>query len=141
MDTTGYAWLLANSNQALVDSSGGNIGNVRLYGSRVVSSATLQVNDLTFMPGTGAALTAPAGTLYVSGNWNNAAGGTYNANGGTVVFDGPGTVQQLTSGGKGFFNLTVAAGATLQLEDDLTYAGAFTLNGTFDPNGHKVNGH
>jgi hypothetical protein len=103
-----------------------------------VTSANLQVANITFVAGS--SLTAPAGNLYVSGNWNNSAGGTFNANGGTVVFDGTGATQQLTSGGKAFNNLTIAVGASLQLEDDLTYLGNFINNGTFDANGHKVNG-
>jgi hypothetical protein len=137
VNTGNYSWLLCGS---IADNTGGNVGNVQLYGSQmIVTSPNLQVANLTFS-GSAAALTGPTGTLCVSGNWNNSLGKTFNANGGTVVFDGTGATQQLTSGGKAFNNLTIAAGASVILEDDLGYLGVFTINGTFGPNGHKVNG-
>ena len=40
-------------------------------------------------------------------------------------------MQQLTSGGKAFNNLTIAAGAVVELEDSLTVLGLFTNLGTF----------
>ena len=53
-------------------------------------------------------LTAPAGNLFVSGNWTNRVGASFVPNGGTVVFDGVGVTQLLTSGGRTFNNLTIA---------------------------------
>ena len=56
----------------------------------------------------------PLGVLLVSGNWDDGVGGGFNANGGTVIFDGTGT-QLLNSGGKALNNLTIASGRTLDL--------------------------
>jgi Bacterial Ig domain len=132
VNTGSYAWLCTN----LTDTSGGNLGNVTLEGGALVNSANLLVNNLTFTAG--ATLTAPTGNLYVSGNWNNSAGGTFNANGGTVVFDGTGGTQLLTSGGSAFNNLTISAGSSVQLQDNLTVIDVLANLGTLNPNGHTV---
>jgi hypothetical protein len=71
----------------------------------------------------------------VSGNWTNGVGASFTSNGGTVVFDGTGGLQQLTSGGKAFNNLTILAGATLKLDDNLTVLGVLTNDGTLIPFG------
>jgi hypothetical protein len=138
VNTGTYAWFLSSSSPVST-APGTNLGNIEINGSVTVSSASLQVANLT-IAAVGDSLKAPTGNLSVSGNWNNSVGGTFTPNGGTVVFDGSGSTQQLTSGGKAFDNLTIAAGASVILEDNLTFTGTFTNNGTFNPNGHTVNG-
>ena len=137
VSTNSGSWILAGpANMTLTDSSDGSLGNIQLYASRIVRGTNLQVGNVTFA--SGGSLTAPTGTLYVSGNWNNSAGDAFTPNGGTVDFDGSGGTQQLTSGGKSFYNLIIAAGSTVILEDDLTINGFFTNLGTLNPNGHNV---
>jgi hypothetical protein len=82
-------------------------------------------------------LKAPSGSLYVSGNWDDRLGGGFNANGGTVVFDGTAT-QTINSGGKTFNNLRIAKGSTLMLLSDVHVVGVFTNLGTLILNGHKI---
>jgi fibronectin-binding autotransporter adhesin len=137
VNTGTYSWILGSLGPVSA-ASGLNLGNIEIDGA-VTVIGSLQVANVTFAAASDS-LKAPAGSLFVSGNWNNAVGGTFTPNGGTVVFDGTGGIQQLTSGGKSFYNLTIAVGASVILEADLTYAGAFIDNGTFNPNGHKVNG-
>jgi hypothetical protein len=135
VNTGTYSWLVTGP---LAATSGLNLGNIEVDGANVtVSSPSLQVAGVTFAAA-GDKLTAPAGNLLVSGNWNNGVGASFTSNGGTVVFDGAGGTQQLNSGGKAFNNLTILAGSKLQLEADVTILGAFINDGTFDTNGHKV---
>ena len=136
VNTDSYTWKLGG--QGPVSATAGlNLGNIEIDGANViVGGASLQVANVTFTAGKG--LTAPTGNLLVSGNWNNGVGATFTANGGTVVFDGNGGTQLLTSGGKAFNNLTIAAGATMELEADVTISGVFTNDGTFIPNGHRI---
>jgi hypothetical protein len=138
VNTGPYAWRLGG--QGPVSAAPGlNLGNIEIGGANVtVSSTSLKVANITFAAA-GAGFTAPAGNLFVSGNWDNSAGGTFTANGGTVVFDGDSGTQLLTSGGQAFNNLTIAAGATLELEADVTIHGVFDDFGVFLPNGYMVN--
>jgi hypothetical protein len=131
-----HTWRLGG--QGPVSATDGlNLGNVEIDGANVtVGSADLQVANLTFASASDG-FTAPTGNLLVSGNWNDSAGGSFSANGGTVVFDG-GKKQLLTSGGQDFNDLTIAAGTTLILEADVTVTGTFTNLGTFVPNGHSI---
>ena len=136
VNTGTFSWLVGN---AVSTAAGLNLGNIIVDGTNVtVSGNSLQVANIGFEAAIDK-LTAPTGSLFVSGNWNNSVAATFVANGGNVVFDGANGSQQLTSGGKTFFKLTVAAGSDLVLEDDLNYNGTFTDLGTFDANGHKVN--
>ena len=90
--------------------SGLNLGNIEINGSNVtVSGANLQVANVSFASASDK-LTAPTGNLLVSGNWNDSIGAAFASNGGTVIFDGTGAIQQLTSGGQSFHNLTITAG-------------------------------
>ena len=61
----------------------------------------------------------------------------FNANGGTVVFDGTGT-QSVNSGGKAFHNLTIAARSTLELDSDVIVAVVLVNLGTLGAHGHKI---
>ena len=109
-------------------------------------SQTLTVSQGTFAPpagadladvsiASGAALSAPAGSMSVSGSFAN--NGTFTANGGTVTFDG--TSAQVISGSSAatFANLTVAAGASLSVNAVTpatpapTVTGILTVNGAF----------
>jgi len=139
VNTGSFSWLLGNSGMTITDTSGGNLGNINLYGTRTVNSASLAVANVTFVAGYVTGLTGPTGNLFVTGNWNNSAGGSFTPNGGTVVFDGAsGTTQQVTSGGKAFNNLTIAAGSTLELEANVTILDAFINSGVLIPNGFTV---
>jgi hypothetical protein len=128
---TGTHELLVGGQGPLSAATGVSIGNIEIDGASVtVSSPSLQVANLTFAASSDK-LTAPVGKLFVSGNWTNSVGANFAANGGTVVFDGVRRLQLLTSGGKAFNNLTIAAGAIVELEDSLTVLGLFTNLGTF----------
>ncbi|MDB5339288.1 MAG: Hemagluttinin repeat-containing protein, partial [Planctomycetaceae bacterium] len=133
-------WFVGNTSGGtnIVSTAGSlSLGNVTLAGNIGAAFATglhvanLNLNAFSF--------TAPS-VLYVSGDWNNTAKAAFNANGGTVIFNGTGTQQKLTSGGKSFYNLTIAVGATVQLQDDLTYLVTLVTSGVLNRNGHKVNG-
>jgi hypothetical protein len=132
VDTGAYAWLLGGQGPVSA-ASGLNLGNIEIAGANVrVSSTSLQVANITFASAS-ATFTAPTGSLFVSGNWDNSVGATFTPNGGTVVFDGASGTQLLTSGGQAFNNLTISEGATVQLEDPLTVNGVFTNFGTLIP--------
>ncbi|MEI6297714.1 MAG: hypothetical protein WCO84_08845, partial [bacterium] len=81
------------------------------------------------------ALTAPSGTLSVSGNWSQ-SGGIFTSNSGTVTFDGAGT-QTFDSNNSIFCNVINAGSGTLQLTShNLTATGALTnSSGVFNANG------
>ena len=126
-------------NESIGAAAGLNLGNLTLSTniSAGQMSAGLQINNLNL---NGHSLVAPS-SLYLSGNLiAGASGSTFTANGGTVYFDGHTSIQQLTSGGNVFYNLTISSGATLQLNDDLLVSHVFTNSGTLDKNGHKLNG-
>jgi hypothetical protein len=137
VSTSSGSWILARpANMTLTESSGGGLGHIQLYASRIVSGTSLQVGNVTFA--SGGSLTAPTGTLYVSGNWNNSAGDAFTLNGGTVDFDGSGGTQQLNSGGKAFNNLIISTGSTVVLKADLTINGVFSHLGTLNRNGRNA---
>jgi sugar lactone lactonase YvrE len=80
---------------------------------------------------------APSTTLFDTGNWVN-AGGVFDANGGTVVFNGT-SLQTINAGWQDFNNVTHSGIALLRaVQSDLTVDGLFTNAagaGAFDPNG------
>ena len=130
-------WIVGN--ETVSTAAGLNLGNLSLSGNIAAGkfSSGLQVANLTL---NGHSLVAPA-VLYVSGNWDaSGSGSAFNANGGTVIFDGGGWQQKLTSAGNAFYNLSITSGASVQQEDDLTISGTFINNGVLDRNGHKLNG-
>jgi hypothetical protein len=136
--TSGSNWWFVD-NESISSAAGLNIGNLTLS-TNIASgelATGLQVTNLNL---NGHSLVAPS-VLYVSGNLNAAGtGSVFNANSGTVIFDGSGAQQQLTSGGNTFYNLTISSGATVIQEDDLIISHTFTNNGTLNKNGHKLNG-
>jgi hypothetical protein len=135
VNTGPYSWVVTGY---LSTSLGENLGNVEVDGTNVVAYGTnLQVANLTFAASSDK-LTAPTGNLFVSGSWNDSVGASFAANGGTVVFDGSGATQFLTSGGQTFNNMTILAGSSMELEADVIVAGTFSNYGTFNPNGFKV---
>lgn len=78
----------------------------------------------------GATLTATSGETSVGGDWTN-SGGVYEANGGTVTFDGTGASS--IGGDNSFFNLTCSTPLkVLQFEagSTQTIAGMFHLDGS-----------
>jgi hypothetical protein len=122
-------WTIGN--EVVSTAPGLNLGNVALSNNVAAGEWTsgLQLNNLNL---NGHSLIAPS-VLYISGNLNaSGSGSSVNPNAGTVIFDGPGSTQQLTSAANSFYKLTVAFGGTLQLEDELTVLGALTVNGTLD---------
>ncbi len=124
-----YWWNV--DNESISTAAGTNLGNVTLAANIAAGelSSGLQVANLNL---NGHTLVAPT-NLYVSGNWNSSGtGSVFTANSGTVIFDGSGT-QQLTSGGNSFYNLTIAAGRTVQVVDSLNITGVLTNLGTLIP--------
>ncbi len=103
------------------------------------ASANLDLEDLIITDGT---FNAPTGTMYISGNWTHTAGGVFNNNSGTVMWDGAGAhtwnfdkASYATSGvfnnvtfdcngtgtvcGGGSNYVSVSAGDTIYLDGDL----------------------
>jgi hypothetical protein len=122
-------WTIGN--EVVSTAPGLNLGNVALSNNVAAGewASGLQLTNLNL---NGHSLVAPS-VLYISGNFSaSGSGSSFNPNGGTVIFDGPGPTQQLTSAGNSFFNLTIASGATVQQQDELTLLGALTVNGTLD---------
>lgn len=70
---------------------------------------------------------APAGALTLSGNFTH-SGGTFNHHNGTVVFDGAG-IYTYAGSGTTFYNLTVNAGAILNIGPGFAVANTVTNNG------------
>ena len=135
VSTGSYSWNIAGPVAA---SAGLNLGSITIIGTgATVTSPSLQVANVTFASSS-TKLTAPTGSLYVSGNWNDSAKGVFASNGGTVVFDGTSGTQQLNSGGYYFSSLTIVAGSSVILEADLTVLGTLTTTGTLNLNGHKL---
>ncbi len=134
VNTGTYSWVAYGPLSA---AAGLNLGNIEIAGSNVtVSSSSLQVANVAFAT-SGAGFKAPAGNLFVSGNWNDSVGGGFHADGGTVIFNGTGT-QSLNSGHASFYNLTIAAGSTLSLQSDVIVLSVFLDLGTLVLNGHKI---
>ncbi len=131
----GNGWLV--DNESVSTAAGLNLGNVTLSANVAAGefASGLQVANLNL---NGHTLVAPS-VLYVSGNLT-AAASVLTANGGTVIFDGKGIAQQLTSGGNPFYNLTVLSGTTVVQEDDLSVSHTFANAGTLNKNGHRLNG-
>lgn len=134
VNTGAYSWYVGGPMAA---ASGLNLGNVTIIGSNVtVTSPSIQVANLAFYS-SAVKLTAPTGSLYVSGYWYDTAGGIFASNKGTVVFDGTGT-QYVYSAPYYFYNLTIVAGRSVTMESDLTVVGTLTNSGTLNLNGHKL---
>jgi hypothetical protein len=135
VNTGAHSWVVAGPLSA---SPGLNLGNIEVAGTNVtVTSTDLHVGNVLFAAAADG-LTAPSGILWVSGNWDNSALASFNANTATVVIDGPGTTQLLNGGGKAFWNLIVAPDSVLELQSDTIVAGLFLSFGTVNFNGHKV---
>ncbi len=123
---------------------GGNWSN---SGSFIASSNTVTFDGTTVISGSStntfnniviaaaSTLTAPAGNMNVTGNWTNS--GTFNANGGTVTFEGTSTIggSQATS----FNNIIIAPASTLTAPaGNMNVGGNWTNSGTFNANGGTV---
>lgn len=122
---------------AVSSAPGLNLGNITIN-SNFAAGELLSGTQVANLNLNGHSLVLPA-TVYVSGNLN-AAASTLTSAGSTLVFDGKGVVEQLTSGGNALDNLTINAGAVVQLQDNLTLTGTLTVNGTLQKNGHLING-
>jgi hypothetical protein len=130
-----HSWYVAGPFSA---AAGLNLGNVTVDGpGATVVGTSIQLANVTFASSS-VKLTAPTGSLYVSGNWNDAVGAAIALNGSTVTFDGGSSVQQLNSGGQSFYNMTVLAGSSVILESDVTVLNTLYLFGTIEANGHKL---
>lgn len=70
-------------------------------------------------------VTAPA-AMQVAGNWSYTSG-TFNANSGTVTFDGSAN-QSIAAGGQSFYNLVIAGGNTKTIQSNTDINGNLTLN-------------
>ncbi|MDD5085401.1 MAG: autotransporter-associated beta strand repeat-containing protein, partial [Candidatus Omnitrophica bacterium] len=103
-------------------------GNLAINGTLDGTDGNIDINgDINIAGGT---LTAPAsGAFTISGDWTNS--GTFDANGGTVTFDG--TDTSIISGSTTFNNFTcTTAGKQLTFEagSTQTIEGALTLTGS-----------
>ena len=133
VNTGTYSWLVGG--QGPISAAAGlNLGNVEIDGSNVtVSGANLQVANVSFAAASDK-LTAPTGQPVRS----RATGTTASAppsppTAAPSSSTAPAAIQQLTSGGKAFNNLTIAAGSTVKLDDNLIVNGIFTNDGTLIP--------
>ncbi|MBM3883512.1 MAG: DUF2341 domain-containing protein, partial [Verrucomicrobia bacterium] len=107
---------------------------LRVYSAFTMSGGTFTPNlatvdlDSSFTL-SGGTFNAPAGSLSVGGNWIHTAGGTFNPNNGTVIFDGP-TASVDVNVTETFHHLTVnLSSGTLYLGsgDTLRALGNLTL--------------
>lgn len=106
MDQTGQDLIIA---AGTFDPNGNNIfvqDQFQVTGGTYASnSATLDIDaDFTLSSGT---FNAPTSTMYVEDDWIHTAGGTYNHNNGTLVFDGNQDSAVSLSSNEDFYNLTI----------------------------------
>jgi hypothetical protein len=80
---------------------------------------------------------APAGNLYISGDFSR-TGGTFNHNSGNVGFDRSGT-QAITSGGGTFYDVQILGGSVCSLQDALDVDGNLTISNALNANGNNIN--
>jgi hypothetical protein len=134
VNTGSHFWVVTGP---LAAARGLNLGSIEISSSGVtVTSESLQVANVKFAAAEDR-FKAPTGNLLVSGNWDDSVGAGFDANGGTVIFDGTET-QLIYSGRQAFRNLTIAKGSTLKLESDVIVTGVFLNLGTLDANGYKI---
>ncbi len=108
-----------------------NNGNVTISGDTGINLVNNWDINGSLTIASGITLTGTSNTLTVSSNWTN--NGTFNANSGTVTFDGTGT--SVISGINTLYNFTcITAGKTLTFATGSgnlqTIEGTFTLTGT-----------
>ena len=110
-----------------------NNGTVNFNGTSAISgSSDSTFNHLSIAASS--SLTAPTGTLYVAGDWNNGAGGTFNHNSNTVEFTGSGIS---TNYGSTEFYHFVCQTPGKQLR--FVSGSAQTVRGTFNVIGDSTN--
>lgn len=115
-----------------ISGTGGIYGNLDLnnsYGASFNNSSTI-TGSLTITNGT---LTAPTGTLTLSGNFIN--NGSFVNNSGTLSFNGTSTIT--LSSATTFKNLYISGTLTAP-SSNLNISGNFTNSGTFVPNGGTI---
>ncbi|MDW5563221.1 MAG: polysaccharide deacetylase family protein [Methanomassiliicoccus sp.] len=109
--------------------------------SHASRTATLDVNDKDISC-TGVSVTVRAvmmggtGTITDSGNWDTSAG-TWTPESSKLIFTGTSATVK-TAAAQTFYDLTVAAGASVTLQSDVVVTHAFHLNGTINKNGHNL---
>ncbi len=129
--TPGAGTLTLEAALTLTDNTGGpqNLGNVTVDANPVTQATAVGVTDLTITAG--AQLNSAGFDLYVSGDWNKNAGGTFTPGGNTVYFNGNSTL----SNDETFNNLTIQGGATLDIvARNLTVTGAYNNQSTLRRN-------
>jgi len=102
----------------------------------LLTSSLLSAQGLTI--GSGTTFSLGSATFSLPGNWSN--GGTFNANNGTVIFNGTTTQTIANPSGETFGNLTVNKSAgDVQLANNITVNGNLTLtSGDLDVNGKTI---
>jgi autotransporter-associated beta strand protein len=107
-----------------------NTGTVAFIGSTVINDT---ISDPFANIVVSNSVTAPAGTMYVSGNWTD--NGTFNRNNGTIVFSGTTVISGVST--TMFNNVTISGGLTGNA-GSFGVAGAWVNNGVFNPNAGTV---
>lgn len=108
-----------------------NNGTVAFNGTTVINGSNTTSLFHTNITGT---LTAPASTLNIAGNFSNT--GTFNDNGGTVLFNGTTSSQSIT-GTYGMNNINVSNPSGVNNNGAINLSGTLTLvsSGVFDADG------
>lgn len=83
----------------------GGAGSVIIAGNTTITASSTP-NFTNIIANSGSTLTFPSGNINVSGDLQLSSTGTFNANNGTIIFNGSGD-QTITGGGRTFANLTV----------------------------------
>jgi len=131
--TTSTAWNVASNWGGTVPTSEENasIPSAPSNQPTITSSMTAACRALTI--DAGATLSMTGGTLSIYHDWRNT--GTFNATGGTVVFEAEGGLNRFNSPGTNqFFNITISSGVSrdfsLNLSAQIGVRGNWTNNGT-----------
>ena len=110
--TSSFQWDTESGNADLKDLNVGAKANMN------VASNVFRAQNITFSsPLAGAAFNAGASNIYVTKDWNNALAFPFTAQTSTVTFEGT-TTNNITSGGKSFYNVKVN-GTSTKLADAL----------------------
>ena len=105
---------------------GGTVTTTLTVSSTITISGNLLINS-------GSTIAQTASTMSLVGNWTN--NGTYTATGASTLFTFKGTAQSLggTAASTAFMKLTINAGAIITLNQNISTAAAFAMNGTLIP--------
>jgi len=137
-DNDGKVFMRVNA--TAVTSSGATFYNFETNANSLDINDDLDINNNFIFNQDNKTVNLNGNNINVAGDWNsNSKTYTFNASGGTVIFDGSGT-QNISTNGASFGSLQVdqnSANDTVQMQDELNVSSTLTVtNGTFDAKGN-----